>query len=96
MNHNTMTSILLTLGIYLFLQNTNCLCSAELSIDRPFPRHHIHLRVPQLGDAAFQEDEDALEKRQFNDYGHMRFGKREGTDEKFEDYGYLRFGRSPQ
>nr|AZK31368.1 neuropeptide precursor [Nezara viridula] len=42
------------------------------------------------------EDETDLElaKRQFNDYGHMRFGKRGGvTEDKFEDYGYMRFGR---
>jgi len=40
-----------------------------------------------------EEDElDLIEeqqgKRQFDDYGHMRFGKRE-----FEDYGHMRFGR---
>ncbi|XP_076033673.1 drosulfakinin [Oratosquilla oratoria] len=30
------------------------------------------------------------DKRQFDEYGHMRFGKRAD----FDDYGHLRFGRS--
>lgn len=37
--------------------------------------------------------DDTLDKRQellFDDYGHMRFGKREESD----DYGHLRYGRS--
>ncbi|RXG52591.1 Drosulfakinin [Armadillidium vulgare] len=29
-------------------------------------------------------------KRHFDDYGHLRFGKRKD----FDDYGHLRFGRS--
>ncbi|KAK7073939.1 hypothetical protein SK128_012695 [Halocaridina rubra] len=43
------------------------------------------------------EDPDLMdfydaEKRQFDEYGHMRFGKRSGGD--YDDYGHLRFGRS--
>uniref|UniRef100_A0A182NZB9 Sulfakinin neuropeptide n=1 Tax=Anopheles dirus TaxID=7168 RepID=A0A182NZB9_9DIPT len=40
------------------------------------------------------EDDDAvgLVKR-FDDYGHMRFGKRGGEGEQFDDYGHMRFGR---
>jgi len=37
--------------------------------------------------------DDTMGKRQdlyFDDYGHMRFGKREDSD----DYGHLRFGRA--
>ncbi|XP_015601843.1 uncharacterized protein LOC107270914 [Cephus cinctus] len=42
-------------------------------------------------DEQFSEDDDMMEinKRQFDDYGHMRFGKRD----QFDDYGHLRFGR---
>lgn len=38
-------------------------------------------------------DDDALEKtKRFDDYGHLRFGKRTGEDQ-FDDYGHMRFGR---
>nr|CAD7394294.1 unnamed protein product [Timema cristinae] len=39
------------------------------------------------------DDEDVIDlnKRQSDDYGHMRFGKR---GEQFDDYGHMRFGRS--
>ncbi|KAK9879477.1 hypothetical protein WA026_006546 [Henosepilachna vigintioctopunctata] len=37
------------------------------------------------------EDFDFNEKRQFDDYGHMRFGKR--GEDHLDDYGHLRFGR---
>lgn len=38
------------------------------------------------------EDDDIIElsKKQMDDYGHLRFGKRE---DQFDDYGHLRFGR---
>ncbi|XP_035909976.1 uncharacterized protein LOC118511243 [Anopheles stephensi] len=43
-----------------------------------------------------EEDEDdeigGLVKR-FDDYGHMRFGKRGGEGDQFDDYGHMRFGR---
>lgn len=44
-----------------------------------------------LADLNFLDDED-VEKR-FDDYGHMRFGKRGGEGEQFDDYGHMRFGR---
>lgn len=38
------------------------------------------------------------DKRQFDEYGHMRFGKRAGgsggVGGEYDDYGHLRFGRS--
>ena len=49
--------------------------------------------MEELSTADFEEsdlmDLHEAAKRQFDDYGHMRFGKRE-----FDDYGHLRFGRS--
>ncbi|CAG9767660.1 unnamed protein product [Ceutorhynchus assimilis] len=45
----------------------------------------------------FNDDDDIfdLSKRQHSpnsdDYGHLRFGKR---DEQFDDYGHMRFGRN--
>lgn len=37
------------------------------------------------------DDESYLQKRQYDDYGHMRFGKRNPKD--FDDYGHMRFGK---
>ncbi|XP_036318820.1 callisulfakinin-like [Rhagoletis pomonella] len=39
------------------------------------------------------ENEDSSRSKRFDDYGHMRFGKR-GDEEQFDDYGHMRFGRS--
>ncbi|XP_014097487.2 callisulfakinin [Bactrocera oleae] len=39
------------------------------------------------------ENEDVDRSKRFDDYGHMRFGKR-GGEEQFDDYGHMRFGRS--
>lgn len=51
------------------------------------------LPIAYLADISFIDDED-VEKR-FDDYGHMRFGKRGGggEGEQFDDYGHMRFGR---
>lgn len=47
------------------------------------------------GGGATVEVLDAAGKREFDDYGHMRFGKRgSGGDDYQDDYGHLRFGRS--
>ncbi|XP_034485331.1 drosulfakinins [Drosophila innubila] len=35
---------------------------------------------------------DSDRPKRYDDYGHMRFGKR-GGDEQFDDYGHMRFGR---
>ena len=44
-----------------------------------------------LADISLIDDED-IQKR-FDDYGHMRFGKRGGEGDQFDDYGHMRFGR---
>lgn len=51
------------------------------------------LPLAYVADINFIDDED-VEKR-FDDYGHMRFGKRGGggEGEQFDDYGHMRFGR---
>lgn len=41
------------------------------------------------------ENDDGDRSKRFDDYGHMRFGKR-GGEEQFDDYGHMRFGRSIQ
>jgi hypothetical protein len=45
----------------------------------------------------FLDQLDALvdeDKREFDDYGHMRFGKRGEQAAGFDDYGHMRFGRA--
>lgn len=44
-----------------------------------------------FADISLLDDED-IQKR-FDDYGHMRFGKRGGEGDQFDDYGHMRFGR---
>jgi len=52
------------------------------------------IRRGQLDDDdLFTEDENNFRKRQYDDYGHMRFGKRNPQPKDFDDYGHLRFGR---
>lgn len=41
------------------------------------------------------EDVESISKRQFDDYGHMRFGRNAGgvPHKKFDDYGHMRYGK---
>uniref|UniRef100_A0A1B6EE29 Sulfakinin n=1 Tax=Clastoptera arizonana TaxID=38151 RepID=A0A1B6EE29_9HEMI len=50
---------------------------------------------PLVSDFIIDESDDVFDmnKRQFDDYGHMRFGKRGDPEDKFDDYGHMRFGR---
>lgn len=43
-----------------------------------------------LNDFVIDDEVVDFNKRLSDDYGHMRFGKRE----QFDDYGHMRFGRS--
>ncbi|XP_042870020.1 uncharacterized protein LOC122251873 [Penaeus japonicus] len=53
--------------------------------------------VADFEDPELMDFHDA-DKRQFDEYGHMRFGKRAGgsggVGGEYDDYGHLRFGRS--
>jgi hypothetical protein len=44
-------------------------------------------------DDLYTEDENYFKKRQYDDYGHMRFGKRTQPVKDFDDYGHMRFGK---
>ena len=52
-----------------------------------------------IDEDEFLNEQNSIEKR-FDDYGHLRFGKRGtggvngGNGDQFDDYGHLRFGRS--
>ncbi|XP_013782337.1 drosulfakinins-like [Limulus polyphemus] len=51
--------------------------------------------MPDVGFTDFEDNElndmRAI-KRQFDDYGHMRFG-RSNSMKKYDDYGHMRFGK---
>ncbi|XP_017052006.1 drosulfakinins-like [Drosophila ficusphila] len=48
--------------------------------------------IPIELDLLMDNDDDRTKTKRFDDYGHMRFGKR-GGDDQFDDYGHMRFGR---
>ncbi|GFQ77535.1 uncharacterized protein TNCT_388621 [Trichonephila clavata] len=58
-------------------------------------RHNEDSASQDMGATDFEdEDIDGVSKRQFDDYGHMRFGRNAGmTQKKFDDYGHMRYGK---
>ncbi|EDW81440.1 uncharacterized protein Dwil_GK11022 [Drosophila willistoni] len=50
-------------------------------------------RIPIELDFLLDNDDERLKSKRFDDYGHMRFGKRGGGEDQFDDYGHMRFGR---
>ncbi|EDV94462.1 drosulfakinins [Drosophila grimshawi] len=53
----------------------------------PITRSKIPIELEML-----VENDEIERPKRFDDYGHMRFGKRNG-DDQFDDYGHMRFGR---
>lgn len=53
------------------------------------PRSKI---IPIEVDLLLDDDEMYDKSKRYDDYGHMRFGKRGGEDQ-FDDYGHMRFGK---
>lgn len=49
-------------------------------------------KIPIELDLLIDSENDGERTKRFDDYGHMRFGKRGGEDQ-FDDYGHMRFGR---
>ncbi|XP_055908967.1 drosulfakinins [Eupeodes corollae] len=49
-------------------------------------------KIPIELDLLIDSENDNERTKRFDDYGHMRFGKRGGEDQ-FDDYGHMRFGR---
>lgn len=50
-------------------------------------------KIPNEFDVLSDDDDMFDISKKFDDYGHMRFGKR-GEGDQFDDYGHMRFGRS--
>lgn len=75
--------------VYAYNFNRNIRTPFSNSIgQRMVPAHKIQpLEVDLLVD-----DDDFIDKsKRYDDYGHMRFGKR--GDDQFDDYGHMRFGK---
>ncbi|XP_037955757.1 drosulfakinins [Teleopsis dalmanni] len=82
-------------------QNRNILAAAQVLPDRrnirsiygfsPNMLQFSRVKFPMELGLLVENDEGDRSKR-FDDYGHMRFGKR-GGDEQFDDYGHMRFGK---
>ncbi|KAG5676024.1 hypothetical protein PVAND_005879 [Polypedilum vanderplanki] len=61
---------------------------------RRFKLYRRDFQALQPTDVEFIDDTINDVEKRYDDYGHMRFGKRAGPgDEGFDDYGHLRFGR---
>lgn len=41
-------------------------------------------------DVDFEDEDENIAKRQFDDYGHMRFGR---NAPKFDEYGHMKYGK---
>lgn len=50
-------------------------------------------KIPIELDLLLDEDESFDKSKRYDDYGHMRFGKRAGGEDQFDDYGHMRFGK---
>lgn len=51
-------------------------------------------KIPIELDLLLDDDEMYDKSKRYDDYGHMRFGKRAGGGEdQFDDYGHMRFGK---
>ncbi|KAL5274364.1 Dsk family protein [Megaselia abdita] len=50
-------------------------------------------KIPLELDILLDDDLNDAKTKRYDDYGHLRFGKRGGED-SFDDYGHMRFGRS--
>lgn len=100
------TTALTALCVYLFIinevivvaeqpdTNNNAILKTHKYIPRRVQKFQPRrLRTPALQTYVFEDapvEPDQTMKRDFDDYGHMRFGKRD----QFDDYGHMRFGRS--
>lgn len=61
---------------------------------KPLNSYSLYRREMQPSDVEFIDDSYNTVEKKFDDYGHMRFGKRGGGEgDGFDDYGHMRFGR---
>lgn len=56
-------------------------------------KYYQKSKIPFELDILLDDDSTDPKAKRFDDYGHLRFGKR-GGEGSFDDYGHMRFGRS--
>lgn len=78
---------------YNFNRNIRAPFSNSIGIgQRLVPAAVSHSKIQPLELDLLVDDDDFLDKsKRYDDYGHMRFGKR--GDDQFDDYGHMRFGK---
>lgn len=77
---------------YGFNRNIRTPFSNSMS-QRQAPISMSHSRIQPLEvDLVVDDDNEFDKSKRYDDYGHMRFGKR-GGDDQFDDYGHMRFGK---
>lgn len=81
--------------MYAYNFNRNIRAPFSNSIgQRLVPAAISHSKMQPLELDLLVDDDDFLDKsKRYDDYGHMRFGKRAGGDDQFDDYGHMRFGK---
>lgn len=80
--------------MYAYNFNRNIRAPFSNSIGQRLVPAISHSKMQPLELDLLVDDDDFLDKsKRYDDYGHMRFGKRAGGDDQFDDYGHMRFGK---
>uniref|UniRef100_A0A1W7RAM0 Drosulfakinins n=1 Tax=Hadrurus spadix TaxID=141984 RepID=A0A1W7RAM0_9SCOR len=62
-----------------------------------YERRDDEERVADGGSLDFEDEDERIkeeEKRPYDDYGHMRFGRsKDGAIKRYDDYGHMRYGK---
>lgn len=84
--------LLKTINGYNFNRNIRAPIGGGGGGQRIIPVAIPHTKFQPLEIDLVVDDDDMFDKsKRYDDYGHMRFGKRQ--DERFDDYGHMRFGK---
>lgn len=77
--------------VYAYNFNRNIRTPFSSSIGQRLASASQHKIQPLELDLLVDDDDFIDKSKRYDDYGHMRFGKR--GDDQFDDYGHMRFGK---
>lgn len=77
--------------VYAYNFNRNIRTPFSNSISQRLAPSGQHKIQPLELDLLVDDDDFIDKSKRYDDYGHMRFGKR--GDDQFDDYGHMRFGK---
>lgn len=77
--------------VYAYNFNRNIRTPFSSSIGQRLASAGQHKIQPLELDLLVDDDDFVDKSKRYDDYGHMRFGKR--GDDQFDDYGHMRFGK---